>query len=263
MKRIISMFICVLVLIMSIAVLPVCAQDTTSTDCIYFQVPTEPNTEWKNFSMIYCHIWQEGADSVDFYAWQSKNERCTNLENGYWSYDISGFEFKENESYSLIFSNENGQQTYNLTITSACKGDIVVCGDEICKNPVDSNKDCLVGRWLENGETVHPCAMLDSEGQIQDPDWIAEKDVDTTWGSSEGVSIAMPQVAVPTEAPTEKPTQKSTSSDEKIDSADNDDTDDDADKSSNNIIWYIVGGGVALVICAVVLVVAVKKNKSK
>ena len=103
------------------------AEDKTSSDYIYFQVPTETSIAWKNFSLVFCHIWSEGNDGGDFYAWQSKDERCTDLGNGYWAYDVTGLEFKEDACYAVIFSNENGMQTYNLSFTSDCLGDIVVC----------------------------------------------------------------------------------------------------------------------------------------
>ena len=245
MKRIFCLALCILVLMMSAFCFSASAEETTSTDCIYFQVPTATNVAWKNFSMVFCHIWQEGDEGGDFYAWQAKDERCTDLGNGYWSYDISGLEFKEDGKYSVIFSNENGMQTYNLTITSDCKGDIVYCDGETSTNPVDSEKQCTIARWMENNDKVHPCAVFSSDGSLIDPDGIFATDVDLSWGSAEGVSIAMPKVEIPTEAPTEAPTEVEAET---------------QSSSVNFSIWFIIGGAVLLAVIAVVVVLIIRKK---
>lgn len=196
MKRLFCLVLAIFVLMLSMCTFSASAQESTNPDCIYFQVPTQAGVAWKNFSIIFCHIWQEGDEGGDFFAWQAKGERCTDLGNGYWSYDISQFDFKEDATYSVIFSNENGLQTYNLSITSDCKGDIVYCSGETCVNPVDSEKQCTVARWMENNEKVHPCAVFGSDGTLVDPDGVFNSDADLKWGSSEGVSIEMPEVEV-------------------------------------------------------------------
>ena len=248
MKRTICIILATLVLMLSVFTFGASAEEKTSTDFIYFQVPYETGVAWNNFSMVFCHIWSEGNDGGDFYAWQSKNERCTDLGNGYWSYDISGFEFKEDSSYSLIFSNENGLQTYNLNFTSACRGDIVTCNGDTCVNPVDSEKQCTVARWITNADSVHPAAQISSDGAVVDPDGVFNDDVDRKWGNAEGVSVEFPEVEVPTEAETEAPTEAeladTTTQDGKI----------------NYSIWFIIGGAVLGAIIATVVVLAKKKK---
>ncbi len=252
MKRVICLFLAVLVLMFSAFTISASAEDTTSTDYIYFQVPTEVSVAWKNFSLVFCHIWSEGNDGGDFHAWQSKDERCTDLGNGYWSYDISGFDFKEDASYSVIFSNENGMQTYNLTFTSACKGDIVVCDGGTCVNPVDSAKQCTIAHWLSNPD-VHPAAQISSDGAVVDPDGVFNEDIDRSWGTAEGVSVEFPEVEVPTEAPTEA---------EPVDDTVDTLTTGTADSESVNFsIWFIIGGAVLAVIVAVVVIVVIKARK--
>ncbi len=252
MKRLFCIVMCVLVFAMSAFCVTASAEDKTSTDCIYFQVPTESAVAWNNFSVVFCHIWSEGEEGADFYPWQSKDERCTDLGNGYWSYDISKLNFDEDKSYAVIFSNENGMQTYNLTITSACKGDIAVCEGDSCVNPVDSEKKCAVARWLTNKDTVHPSAQIGSDGAMLDPDGVFNTDIDLKWGSSEGVSVEMPKVEVPTEAPTVAETQ--------ADSDTQTDTNDDAE-DSNLMLYLIIGGAAVLVIVAVVVIVLIKRKK--
>ncbi len=250
MKRVICLVLAVILLLCS----AVCANAaessdamTTSTDCIYFQIPTETSVAWHNFSVVFCHIWSEGNDGGDFFAWQSKDERCEDLGNGYWSYDVSGFEFKEDANYAVIFSNENGMQTYNLSFTSACLGDIVVCEGDTCVNPVDSSKRCTVAHWLSNRDSVHPVAQISSDGGTVDPDGVFNEDIDRSWGTSEGVSIEFPEVEVPTEEETEAETEADSVSSEST--------------SVNFSIWYIIGGAIVLVIAAVIILVVILSKK--
>ncbi len=255
MKRLFCIVLAVFVLMLSTFAVTVAAEDTTNPDCIYFQVPTSDGVAWKNFSVVFCHIWQEGDEGGDFYAWQAKDERCTDLGNGYWSYDISEFDFKEDGTYSVIFSNENGMQTYNLSITSDCKGDIVYCDGETCVNPVDSEKQCTVARWMENNETVHPCAVFGSDGTLVDPDSIFNTDAQLKWGSSEGVSITMPEVEVVEEV------EETESLESQTDVLTTGETASGSSLSIGFIVAIIVAVVVVAVVGAVVLVLVLSKRK--
>ena len=250
MKRFACMIFAILVMMTSLFAFGVAAEDSTNPDYIYFQVPTAPDVAWKNFTTVFCHIWEGGDEGGDFYAWQAKEERCEDLGNGYYSYNLSSFTFEEDAVYSVIFSNENGMQTYNLTLTSDCKGDIAVCEGDICENPVDSEKQCAVARWVENKDKVHPCAGENSVGLILDPDGIDGTDVDLTWGNSEGVSIAFPEIVVPTEAPTEAPTVGEV-----------EEVDGESDGTVSPWLFVIIGGAVAVVAIVIVVVVIAKKKK--
>ncbi|MBE6825160.1 MAG: starch-binding protein [Ruminococcaceae bacterium] len=247
MKRIFCLVFSLLIIMMSAFCFGASAEELTSTDCIYFQVPTATNIAWKNFSLVFCHIWEEGDEGGDFYPWQAKDERCTDLGNGYWSYDITQFEFKEDSKYSVIFSNENGMQTYNLSLTSACKGDIVYCDGDTCVNPVDSEKQCTVARWMENKDSVHPCAQVSSDGTMVDPDGIFNTDIDLKWGSAEGVSITMPEVKVVEETQVETEGMA-------------DETDSTEDASTLPTMWIVIGA-VALVAAIIAVVLVVVKRK--
>ncbi len=249
MKRVFCLVFSLIIIILSAFCFTASAEEVTNPDCIYFQVPTATNIAWKNFSIVFCHIWEEGDEGGDFYPWQAKDERCTDLGNGYWSYDISQLEFKEDSKYSVIFSNENGMQTYNLSLTSACKGDIVYCDGDTCVNPVDSEKQCTVARWMENKDSVHPCAQVSSDGTMVDPDGVFNTDVDLTWGTAEGVSIAMPEVEIveETEAQTDAVGDQSS----------------DTTAASTTIFspWTIIGVAVLVVAVIVVVLVIVKRKK--
>lgn len=248
MKRFFCLMLAIMVLISSFAMVQTSAEDVTNPDCIYFQVPTATGVAWKNFSIVFCHIWREGNEGGDFYPWQAKDERCTDLGNGYWSYDISGFEFDKDGTYAVIFSNENGMQTYNLTLTSACKGDIVVCNGDTCVNPVDSAKQCTVARWLDSGDSVFPCAQVGSDGGVVDPDGVFNTDIDRKWGESDGVSIAMPEVEIIVEE-TEAETIAN--------------VDENSSSAAPYTALFIVGGAVVVAVLAVVVLLVAKRRKKQ
>lgn len=191
MKRVVSL----LLAIMMLAVCTVTAfAEATAPEYIYFQVPTQGDVRWANFGMIYCHIWSRTGG--DIYGWQMKDEQCEDMGNGYWRYDISGISFDPESEYSLIFSNNNGSQTYNLNFTSLCKGDIVVCEGDTTVNPVDGEKTCAVARWLNNGDKVHPSIEVDSVGTTLNIDGVDPAEAETVWGESEGASYELPEVTV-------------------------------------------------------------------
>lgn len=280
MKRVFCLLICTLVLMMSFAIVPASAEEVeTSTDFIYFKVPTEPNVAWKNFKQVFCHIWSEGADGGDFFNWQAKAERCTDLGNGYWAYDISELDFDENKSYALIFSNNNNLQTYNLTVTSDCRGDIVVCDGDTCENPVDSEKTCTVARWTVNADKVHPCVQLSSNGITINPDGVAVDSLDTKWGTGEGVTTTIEVGAA--EENTDNNTDSSTDNNspdtgfnyEAIEITTGADAEEDNVEENKHLSNILNGGGTALLIAgiaiaaaiviagAVIVVVVIKKKK--
>ncbi len=108
----------------------------------------------------------------------------------------------------------------------------------------------LPPRWIENKDKVHPCAGENSVGLILDPDGIDGTDVDLTFGNSEGVSIAFPEIVTPTEAPTEAPTEPETQQ-----------VDGESDGTVSPWLFVIIGGGVAVVAIVIVVVVVAKKKK--
>ena len=187
MKKIISLFFAVI--IFALCMLPAVTAAETDPAYIYFEIPTDGSTAWNNFSMVYCHMWSKSGG--DIYGWQDKAERCEDMGNGYWRYGLRDISFDEDGEYSLIFSNENGMQTYNLNITSSCMGDIVYCSGDVCPNPVDGEKSCAVARWRNNGDKVHPAIETDSTGSILNPDEADADDIETKWGTEKGSSVEL------------------------------------------------------------------------
>ena len=271
MKKILCLILCLVVICVSSVCVSAAEELTTSTDCIYFKTPDGAGYAWNNFKVIFCHIWAEGEEGGDFYPWQAKGERCTDLGNGYWSYDISGFEFDKDKSYSVIFSNENGMQTYNLTLTSACRGDIAECNGDMCENPVDSEKICTVARWVHNGDSVHPSIQVSSQGTMLDPDNASGSGVDIRWGDTEGTPVnytPVIQVEEETEEPTEEETEEVTEEETEPETEETKDeekkSDDDDDKEDSDLtMWLIIGGAALVVIIGGVVAVVLIKRKKK
>lgn len=192
MKKVLSAALVILMLLLCAVPLCVSAAETTDPAYIYFVVPTEGSVAWRNFKNIYCHIWSKTGG--DIYGWQEKAERCEDMGNGYWRYDMSAVNFDPDSEYSLIFSTNSGSQTYNLNVTSSCLGDIAYCDGTTNVNPVDGEKTCAVARWTNNAN-VHPAIETDSAGDVINIDGIDPEEAETKWGDSEGKSYELPEIA--------------------------------------------------------------------
>ncbi|MBR2714762.1 MAG: hypothetical protein IKB73_00965 [Ruminococcus sp.] len=125
-------------------------------------------TGWNNYKKIFCHIWEYGGDS--FYAWQSKKEACSDKDgDGIWTYDLDakGIVFEEDKLYAVVFSNENGLQTYNLLLDSTVIGDTAYCDGTIYENPEDSTKTTQAAFWKNQDKTVFgPELCITSIGNV-------------------------------------------------------------------------------------------------
>ena len=242
MKKTLSLIIAVLLL--SVCILPLTASAAEKTDpgYIYFTPPANDGVTWSGFSKVYCHIWSKTDGEV--YEWQSKKELCEDLGSGYWRYDLSGIDFDEKGEYSVVFSNDKGQQTYDLNITSSCPGDIVYCEGETVQSPSDDAKQCVAARWTNNTDVL-PSVEVDSQGKTTDSDDIKP------WGSGEGASYEMPEI---TSADTENNSIESTSEN----SGDNP----DGINTNAATLWIIiVCVVVAGAIFAVVVYLGIKNKK--
>lgn len=253
MKRVLSV-ICVMILL-AFSVLPCAADAAQMTDpgYIYFEIPTGA-VSWNGFGAVFCHMWSKTGGDV--YGWQQKQERCEDMGNGYWRYDVSEISFDPDGEYSLIFSNDAGAQTYNLNITSDCLGDIAYCSGDSCVNPVDGQKRCAVARWRNNGDRVYPAIELDSEGVEINVDDVNKDEIETVWGDSDGNAYELPELDLPaTETPEKKEKYKSVSDDGEVEQ--------DGINTNAATVWIIcisvlVTG--AIVTAAVILA---KRNKQK
>ena len=129
----------------------------------------EPNTAgWNNFKKVFCHIWAYGGDS--FYSWQAKGEACADKDgDGIWTYDLDakGVALEANTLYAVIFSNENGMQTYNLLFDTNVLGDTAYCDGTTYENPEDSSKTAQAAFWRgQDPATYGPEMCITSIGNV-------------------------------------------------------------------------------------------------
>ena len=148
-----------LVCMASMAVIGASAADDTT---IYFEVPAD----WNNFSSVYCHIWEYGGDSLA--AWQSKKEKCTQVEDKLYSYDVSkAGTLTDGTYYGVIFSVDIGLQTYDTLMTTACYGDTLYCDGTIYENPQDSSKTAVAAFWKGQDKSAYgPVMQVTSIGNL-------------------------------------------------------------------------------------------------
>jgi len=246
MKKVISAVLVLMMLLICAIPLYARAAETTEPGYIYFAVPTEGSVAWNNFKNIYCHIWSKTGGDV--YGWQEKAERCEDMGNGYWRYDMSAISFDPEGEYSLIFSTNTGSQTYNLNVTSSCLGDIAYCDGTTNVNPVDGEKTCAVARWTNN-KNVHPAIETDSAGDVINIDGIDPEEAETKWGNSEGKSYELPEIAT-----AEKETEASAQEDTGI-------ANQDGINTNLATTWIIIVCSVAAAAIFAVVVYLSKKNK--
>lgn len=137
----------------------------------YFKKYISINTaKWSGFSEVYCHIWNLNGNS--FFVWQSDSEKCVDAGNGIYIYDISLLEkstagkLKDGENYLVVFSTNNGMQTYDCTFGSSCIGDTLLITGKIIENPLDCDKNTYEALWDLNNQNYGPHLSKTSIGNI-------------------------------------------------------------------------------------------------
>lgn len=131
-------------------------ENKNEENVIYFNVPVTGDYAWGNYDVVYCHIWEDGGD--EFFSWQTTKEKCTRVKGDLWKYDLDVLDesrrikggIESGVKYAVIFSDNLGDQTYDLYFTSECIGDTVECGENTRDNPIDAQKKCLVANWVNN-----------------------------------------------------------------------------------------------------------------
>lgn len=138
----------------------------TSGGTIYLQVPAS----WKTYSTVYCHLWKDGGN--DLYSWQTKKEKAVKVSDGLYSYEIpAGADVN-----MVIWSNDIGMQTYDLTMGDCCIGDTVYSKNEIVENPVDSHKSCELVYWQKHtsyGPKYQESSIGTKIGETPDPEAVS------------------------------------------------------------------------------------------
>ena len=118
---------------------------------IHFDANT---TNWRYYEKIYCHIWEYGEEP--FYNWQQRAELCTDNDgDGIWTYDLAehGIELEEGKQYAVIFSNENGYQTFNLLFDTTVLGDTAYCDGERYENQDGGSRNPEFAYWRNQDDS--------------------------------------------------------------------------------------------------------------
>ena len=143
------------------------------------QEPTEPapvenkihfdyeSTGWEETDQVYCHIFEYNGNA--FFEWQVKKERCTDNEDGTWTYDLDakGITLDPEKLYCVMFSNEEGSETYQIFMDTTCMGDTVYGDGILIENPVDSAKHSSIVYWRNQDKSVYgPVLAISSLGNV-------------------------------------------------------------------------------------------------
>lgn len=153
-------------------------------NAIYFSVPVTGENAWKNYDTIYCHMWKVGYD--EYFTWQTSHEKCTRVKGNLWKYDLDNLDYTRGSSgelqsgytYAVIFSDNLGDQTYDLYFTVDCIGDTVECTSKTMSNPVDTSIKCLVATWKNNGDKYSSTDSVNQETSVSSSNDYAEESED-------------------------------------------------------------------------------------
>lgn len=81
---------------------------------LYFKIPSD----WKNFSTIYCHIYDEDGNALS--NWHSKKEKCTQENGSIYSFDstrVGGLE--AGVTYFVVVSSDIGSESEHIELTDS------------------------------------------------------------------------------------------------------------------------------------------------
>lgn len=177
MKKIISFLLTIAVIMSCLTVMMTSSATTTdvnatgTTGKVYFEKPSM----WAG-TTFYVHIW-ENETGTSFYGWQTKKEKMTE-ENGKLSYDLSILDdasaqieggIKSGVYYSIMFSDNLGNETCGLMFATECMGDTayVTSPDMSYENTEDSAKHSYLIAWKANGKKYGVPLQITSLGTIQ------------------------------------------------------------------------------------------------
>ena len=160
-KKSLALLLCLL-LVASGCMLSVSATDSTDSETIYFEVPSD----WQNWNYIYCHIYIYGGEPLG--NWQSKKERCTQVEGNLYAYDttkVGGLE--DGVTYCVIMSADTGMDTYSTVLTTECLGDTLYCDDTYYENPIYFNNRARATFWSnQDPSEFGPVLQITSLGNV-------------------------------------------------------------------------------------------------
>ena len=162
----------VLILLLSLScfmMAGVSAEENTFTrseePIIYFEVPED----WGSYKRIFCCIY-DWEEKEHINGWQTKISRCTPVKekDNLYSYDISVLSsFDKTKEYVVIFSADNGMQTYETSFSSECYGDTLYCDGVFSNPPGFEGKSHYFAYWKNQDKFEYGPIMM-----ILDPDTI-------------------------------------------------------------------------------------------
>ena len=133
------------------AMTPVMPGDEDEEPAVTFTISFDAaSAGWNDSQWVGFHIWEPDGDPL--YEYGTVSERGTNAGNGIWTYQAT---MESDGQYEVIFYNDQGRMTYNLTMDYDCDNDTAYCKDDTCyQAPTDSTKSAQVVYWRD-----------------QDPEW--------------------------------------------------------------------------------------------
>ncbi len=160
MKKILA-FVLVLLILMGITVVGFNAQENTSEDkMIYFRVPDD----WQNFRNIFCHITIKETGYY-IYRYMSKDELCTEVEEGLWAYDLSDIVIMD--EYEIEFLSNVGHETYPLMFRYENLGGTAYCDGTQYQSPYNMRKEIYAAYWEGVDPVVAgPVINIGEDGEI-------------------------------------------------------------------------------------------------
>lgn len=150
------------------------SESTGSGKTINFDVNS---AKWGDVKAVYCHIYYySGTDGKTYTTWQTKAEKCEYDKNtGIATYDLqTGIDkgadglatIDGSNKWVVMFSANNGSETYTLLFNSSCFGDTVVADPNTkYENNVDSEKQSIKISYKNSKLTAPKC--ITSTAKIQ------------------------------------------------------------------------------------------------
>lgn len=139
----------------------VSAEGNVNSSIIYFEAPDF----WGDFDDVFCHIRPYGGEA--FANWHSEVTKCTKVSDGVYAYDISKVcTIEKGKYYSVIFSDDNNNSTFDVILSSKCIGDTLYCDGNVVEEPTSSH--CNTAYWKNTFPIMAGDTNLDGKVTVQD-----------------------------------------------------------------------------------------------
>lgn len=137
------------------------AEENVSGSVIYFEAPDF----WDEFENIYCHISPYGGDA--FANWHSEKTKCSKAGDNLYAYDIGKVcNLEKGKYYSVIFSSDNNDMTFDVILSTKCIGDTLYCDGGVVEEPTSSHWNTAY--WKKTFPIMTGDTNLDGKVTVQD-----------------------------------------------------------------------------------------------